>query len=371
MQTEKGLSVEELTAQLGAARRRLDALTEEVARNDDKMHRTQLRELQLLQAEGLDSLLDVLVGGLRASYGLEYVSVVLCDPDYDIRHLLLANGTPAEKFPDLLMRESLAGLAPQYIALHQPWLGAFAACDHQMICPRASAIKSIAMIPLKHRGKLIGSINLCSGDAQRFTRSHASDFLAHLGIIASFCVENAVNRARLMRSGFTDVLTGWNNRRYLSVRLGEELARARRDEAGIICLMLDVDHFKGVNDTWGHVAGDAVLVELAHRIESQVRASDVAARYGGEEFVVLLPNTRVASALLLAERIRAAISATPIDLPGGDKVTVTVSIGISEVCPAPADEDLKRLGDSLVARADVALYAAKSAGRDRVIVEAA
>jgi diguanylate cyclase (GGDEF)-like protein len=227
------------------------------------------------------------------------------------------------------------------------------------------------MIPLKHRGKLIGSINLCSRDAHRFTRDHASDFLAHLGIIASFCVENTVNRARLLRSGFTDVLTGWNNRRYLSVRLGEELARARRDQAGIVCLMLDVDHFKSVNDTWGHAAGDAVLKELAQRIESQVRASDVAARFGGEEFVVLLPKTEVASARLLAERIRKAISATPFDLPCGDTVTVTVSIGISEVHPGPDDEDLKTVGDSLVARADVALYSAKSAGRDRVIVEAA
>ncbi len=364
-------SKEETGAQLKAARRRLDELTAEVARNDDKLRRTQQRELCLLQAEDLESLLNVLVDGLRLSYGLEYVSVVLCDPDHDIRHLLLASGAAAEGFPNLVMVESLTGLAPQYIALHQPWLGAYAGCDHQMICPGAVGVKSIAMIPLTHRGKLIGSINLCSGDAQRFTRDHASDFLAHLGIIASFCVENVVNRARLLRSGFTDVLTGWHNRRYLTVRLSEELARARRDQSGLVCLMLDVDYFKRVNDTWGHAAGDAVLRELAQRIESQVRASDVAARFGGEEFIVLLPNTEVASAKLLAERIRNAISEAGIELPDGKKVAVTVSIGIAEVHPGPGDKDLKTLGDSLIARADVALYAAKSAGRDRVMVEAA
>jgi diguanylate cyclase (GGDEF)-like protein len=227
------------------------------------------------------------------------------------------------------------------------------------------------MIPLKHRRKLIGSINLCSADGHRFTRDHASDFLAHLGVIASFCVENTVNRARLLRSGFTDVLTGWNNRRYLSIRLTEELARARRDQTSIVCLMLDIDHFKRVNDTWGHAAGDAVLREMALRIESQVRASDVAARFGGEEFIVLLPNTESASAKLLAERIRSAVSRTPFDLLADISVAITVSIGISEVFPGPEDADLKTLGDSLIARADVALYAAKSAGRDRVIVEAA
>jgi len=361
----------ELQARLDAAQRRLDELTDEVARNDDKMRRTQQRELKLLQAENLDSLLTVLIDGLRVSYGLEYVSLVLCDPDHDIRHLLIAGGNPPERYTNVLVTESLAGLAPQYIALHKPWLGSFAACDHQIICPNADGLKSIAMIPLQHRGKLLGSINLCSRDASRFTRDHASDFLEHLGIIASFCVENTINRARLLRSGFTDALTGWNNRRYLSVRLGEELARARRDRTGIVCLMLDVDYFKQINDSWGHAAGDAVLRELAQRIETQVRASDVAARYGGEEFVVLLPNTLVESAMLLAERIRTAISKTPFELPGGGTETVTVSIGISEVHPGSADDDLKTLGDSLVARADVALYAAKSAGRDQVIVEAA
>ena len=363
-------SVDELVAELEATRRRLDELTSKAARNDEKMRQTHRRELRLLQAESLDALIFALIEGLRVSYGLEYVSLVLCDPDHDIRHLLLANGTPAESFDHLLMVEAITGLAPQYISLRRPWLGPFASCDHQLICPGAVDIESIAIIPLTHRQKLLGSINLCSADSKRFTAAHATDFLEHLGIIASFCVENSINRARLLRSGFTDALTGWHNRRYLTVRLGEELARARRDGARLVCLMLDIDHFKRVNDSWGHAAGDAVLRELAQRIESQVRASDVAARYGGEEFVVLLPGTDVASALLLAERIRTAVSATPIDLPNGEAVTITASIGIAEVQPAPEADDLKTIGDSLIARADVALYAAKAAGRDRVMVEA-
>lgn len=362
-------SVEELTAELEATRRQLEEMTAQVASNDEKMRRTHRRELRLLQAESLDSLIYALIDGLRVSYDLEYVSLVLCDPDHDIRHLLLANGTPAAEFGNLLMVEAMSGLAPQYIALQLPWLGSFTSCDHQLICPGAVGMKSIAIIPLTFRQKLLGSINLCSADAERFTRSHGSDFLAHLGVIASFCVENAVNRARLLRSGFTDILTGWHNRRYLTVRLGEELARARRDGAGLVCLMIDIDHFKRVNDNWGHAAGDTVLREIARRLESQVRASDVAARYGGEEFVVLLPGTDVASALLLAERIRTAVSATPVNLPNGETVTITVSIGISDVLPAPEADDLKNVGDSLIARADVALYAAKSAGRDRVVVE--
>lgn len=363
-------SAEELTADLESRRRELDELTAEVARNDDKMRRSQQRELRLLQAMDLGSLLEEMIDGLRESYRLEYVSVVLCDPDHDIRHLLLASGTPAETFPRLVMVESLSGLAPQYVALRRPWLGAYAACDHQLIFPGASGIVTVAMIPLIFRGNLIGSINLGSGDAQRFTRNHASDFLAHLGVIGSFCIENGLNRARLLRSGFTDVLTGWHNRRYLQVRLKEELARASRDSSNLVCLMLDIDHFKHVNDTWGHAAGDAVLQELAQRVEAQVRVSDVAARYGGEEFVVLLPNTDNEAGARLAERIREAVSATPIDLPGGDSVCITASIGIAGIAPDKDATDLKTIGDSLIARADVALYSAKSAGRDKVIAGA-
>ena len=358
----------DLEARLEATERQLEKLTAEVALNEEKMYHTQQRELRLLQADDLETLIRELIDGLRASYGLEQVTIVLCDPDHDVRHLLLAAGKPAETFVGLLMVESLTGLAPQYVALRQPWLGAFAACDHQLIFPQSAQLASVAMIPLLHRGNLIGSINLGSTDPARFTREHAADFLAHLGIIASYCVDNTINRARLLRSGFTDVLTGWHNRRYLQVRLNEELARARRDRTHIVCLMLDVDHFKRINDNWGHAAGDAVLQELANRIDAQVRASDVAARYGGEEFVVLLPDTDNDSGVLLAERIRKAVAASPYSLPGGAKETVTASIGIAGASPDPDAADLKTIGDSLIARADVALYQAKSGGRDQVAV---
>ena len=119
------------------------------------------------------------------------------------------------------------------------------------------------------------------------------------------------------------MLTGWNNRRYLQLRLTEELARARRDRTHVACLMLDVDHFKRINDNFGHAAGDTVLRELANRIDTEVRASDISARYGGEEFVILLPNTEPSAAVGLAERIRHAVSSSPCTLPGGSSVTVT------------------------------------------------
>jgi two-component system, cell cycle response regulator len=361
-------SYEELSAELTRVRRKLSQLTKEVARNTNILHVSQRRELDLLQAEDLPALFRRILGGLAESYRLETVTVVLCDPDHDVRHLLMAAGSREEDLPGLQFVESLSGLAPQYIALLKPWLGPYRKADHQLLFPDACVLGSIAMLPLTHKGTLLGSINFGSADESRFTSAHATDFFSHLASIASFALENAVNRARLLRSGFTDVLTGWHNRRYLQLRLSEELARARREKSSLVCLMLDLDHFKQVNDSYGHAAGDDVLRELSQRIESQVRGSDVAARYGGEEFVILMPHTDVESGRLLAERIRHIVSASPVSFRDGNERTITASIGIACASPGDADNDLKTLGDSLLAKADVALYSAKSAGRNRIAI---
>lgn len=355
--------------ELRQLRSQLKRLTREVERNTRILRLSQERELMLLKAGDLASLLRVMLTDLRASYRLDAVSVVLCDPDHDVRHLLLAGGHRPEEFPGLIFVDSLAGLAPQYIALRKPWLGRFSRADHALVLPAADGVTSIAMLPLTHKGKLFGSLNFGSVDEERFTATHATDFFAHLSVIASFALENVVNRARLLRSGHTDFLTGWHNRRYLQFRLKEELARAARDATPLTCLMLDIDHFKRINDTYGHAAGDDVLRELAHRVETQVRASDVAARYGGEEFVVLLPATGREAAGALAERIRISVSASPVAI-GDASEPITVSIGIASCEPPANGAELKTLGESLIARADVALYQAKSAGRDRVAVDA-
>ncbi len=359
---------EDLTWEVARMRRQLAQLTDEVARNTAILKLSQQRELALLQAEDLTALFHQMLTGLAESYKLKQVTVVLCDPDHDIRHLLLAAGTRPEDLPGLDLVDSLSGIAPQYVALRKPWLGPYRRADHELLFKPGTALESIAILPLLHKKTLIGSINFGSADRKRFTPEHATDFFSHLGAIASFALENAVNRARLLRSGFTDVLTGWHNRRYLQVRLGEELARARRDAGTLSCLMLDLDHFKRINDTWGHGAGDEVLRELAQRVEGQVRASDVAARYGGEEFVVLLPGTTAQAAGLLAERIRRIVRERPVLVGDGSEITVTASIGVASVSPRPEDTDLKTLGEGLLARADVALYQAKAAGRDCIVL---
>ena len=164
----------------------------------------------------------------------------------------------------------------------------------------------------------------------------------------------------------TDFLTGWHNRRYLHTRIKEELARAQRHGTSVACLMIDVDHFKQTNDVHGHLAGDQVLRELAQRIEGQIRGSDTAARFGGDEFAILLPETGVAEAALLAERIRQIVCSAPIDLGDGRSLPLSLSIGVAALQPRREERDLKAMADRLLAEADAALYRAKAQGRGRV-----
>jgi diguanylate cyclase (GGDEF)-like protein len=360
--------MEDLRLEIDALKKRLAEMTAEAANNESILKRTQGRELTLLRADGLGPLLHAMVDGLRESYGLDAVSVVLLDPQHEIRHLLIAGGDRPEEFKQIFFVDSLVGLAPQLAALHRPWLGPFVGADHRLLFPGSQNLKSAALLPLPRKDIVTGALCFGSRDPARFTRHHGTDFLAHLGAVAAVCIENAVNRARLLRAGITDFLTGWHNRRYLQQRMKEELARAQRRGATIACLMIDIDRFKGINDGYGHLAGDVALKEIAQRIESKIRSMDTAARFGGDELAVLLPESNAAEAAKLGERIRECIAAEPVTLSAEIERTLTVSVGVAAVAPGRHEADLKAVADRLIADADAALYRAKAMGRNRVQV---
>jgi two-component system, cell cycle response regulator len=347
-------------------RGRIATLVDEAAANERLLRRSQERELELLKAENLAQLFEAICRGLKASYGLESVTLLLWDPQHEIRHLLIADHINAEDFPQVIFTDSVVGLAPQFVSFHKPWLGPYMGCDHQLLFPDATSVKSLALIPLRRQDRVQGSLNFGSADEKRFSRHLATDFLAHLGVIASFAIENTANRARLVRSGLTDFLTGWHNRRYLNARLKEELARAQRQGTGLTCLLIDLDRFKQINDQHGHLAGDMALRETAQRVDAQIRGSDAAARFGGDEFVVLAPGATPEQAAALAERIRLAVCETPLEITAGVKLNMTVSIGVAGIALKREDGDLKEAAERLLAEADSALYRAKQLGRNRV-----
>jgi two-component system cell cycle response regulator len=220
------------------------------------------------------------------------------------------------------------------------------------------SIRSIIAEPLWSAGHVIGVLSASSPKRKAFRPK--DQLVARL--LANCCTP-PVERARLRRLAMTDDLTLAYNQRYLSPRVNEELERARRSGQPLSLLLLDLDHFKNVNDQWGHDVGDMVLRLFADRVRSIVRRVDVFIRRGGEEFLLVMPATSLEQARNTAERIRRTVGGSDIDVGGGKRVRQTVSIGV-------ACWDFKESPEALQRRADVAMYAAKEQGRDRVVVSA-
>ena len=164
---------------------------------------------------------------------------------------------------------------------------------------------------------------------------------------------------RSLSMALTDPLTGFYNRRYLDAHLDALLARSSESPDSAAVLLLDIDFFKRVNDTYGHAAGDEVLKVVSGRVADQLRSSDTLARYGGEEFVVVMPNQEIHKAMAVAERVRTMIERLSVEIEG-QEIRTTVSIGVATSYPGDSP-------DTLLRRADEALYRAKETGRNRSI----
>ena len=182
----------------------------------------------------------------------------------------------------------------------------------------------------------------------------------------AFSTTREVKRIYILeQENITDPMLGIFNRRCLDRRMNQELLRAKRHAIDLAIMLVDVDHFKRVNDSWGHNIGDLALKHLADLMVRTLRQTDVVARFGGEEFVVLLPHTSAQEAMHLAERVRNTIELTPLNMVGkhGERqeLKITVSIGVSWL--QPDDTDVSQL----VERVDRAMYKAKQSGRNRVV----
>lgn len=184
--------------------------------------------------------------------------------------------------------------------------------------------------------------------------------------VSTFSQETAVEMLRVARENITDPLTGVNNRRYLDRRLEEEVTRARRYALPFSILLIDIDHFKLINDTYGHQVGDQVLVSYARLLKDTSRKTDVVARYGGEEFLIIAPSTPGEEAVRLAERIRHEAEIRQFAVRGKEgqqeRIHITVSIGVANL-----GDEIDSL-EKLMQCADQALYRAKNEGRNRVLL---
>jgi diguanylate cyclase (GGDEF)-like protein len=213
---------------------------------------------------------------------------------------------------------------------------------------------NLIVVPLRAGHDRLGLLLAEAGPpfARRVSR-RSLDMLNRFAVHAALTINNAHLQAEVARLASSDALTGLANRRQLDFALGREVARTVRTKEPLSVALIDIDHFKDINDTFGHVAGDEVLREVAGALARSVRDVDLVARYGGEEFAIVLPNCASAGALVVVERVRAAVAAV------GGVAKVTVSAGIATGAGEGTD------GYSLITAADEALYESKRAGRDR------
>lgn len=216
----------------------------------------------------------------------------------------------------------------------------------------AGGFRSAAAAPIRVHGSLWGVVTLTSKSSTGVTAAML-ERLAQFAELVEIAIGNTEARVQLERQATTDELSGLPNRRSLEQHLAREIERAAARGTRLSAVVLDIDHFKKVNDTFGHLMGDVVLADVAARLRAVARKDEIVARFGGEEFVWLLPGTDGAEALLAAERARVAIGSEPF----GDLGHITVSAGVCELSDAGSR--------GLLACADRALYAAKHAGRDR------
>jgi diguanylate cyclase (GGDEF)-like protein len=214
-------------------------------------------------------------------------------------------------------------------------------------------------VPMIAQGDTVGVLTL------RPAGAHPPELVSvaeTLGERFGLTVANLRLRDRLRDQSIRDPLTGLFNRRYLEETLARELSRAERKSHPLGLLLVDIDHFKRLNDTHGHDAGDAALAEVGRLLGRSFRASDVTCRYGGEEFVVVLPDAQRDFTVARAESLREAVKELRLAAKGGPSQAITVSVGVAHF------PDDGRTPEALVRAADVALYAAKAQGRDRVVV---
>jgi len=231
----------------------------------------------------------------------------------------------------------------------------------QMAMDPNAALKSHLTLPLAVEGEIIGCTALNSDQPNAFDAQDLQ-FFSVIGYQVSSTLKHFQRFSSIKNIAIYDTLTKLYNRRYFEERFGMEAQKSFYSGGALSLVMVDIDHFKKVNDTFGHTEGDKVLCEISSLLKASVRKKDTVARYGGEEFILILPEAGIEESSMIAERVRKQVEATPFDV-GKAHINLTVSLGISNF---PAHRP--RSKEDLIKMADLALYDAKRSGRNKVCI---
>ena len=360
-------------------RKQLDELLKDTQRNEQIQTLFDQFTLAVVAAQGPRKLFHLLLEGQKR-FHVDEIRLCLVDRYHEVERLLTEsyqNIYPGLSFIDTETSKMLISNLPNTPVIGQNVLSKYA----WLISPEDKNKKhyrSAALLPLKRGNEIIGVQLLISTDINRFNDPGNTSLLNRLSAMIAISIENCINRQRTLEQGYQDGLTNAYNRRYLDDRLKHEVARCLRKKTDLVCLFIDIDFFKKINDNHGHQVGDAVLVKLVGVMQEQVRTSDIVARYGGEEFTIILPDTGIQIAHEIAERIRSKIENHKITV-NDNTVNVTVSIGMASLNQVKQqthtiDKDSpdimeKNLDQILLSQADEALYQAKQTGRNQVVIK--
>jgi len=348
-------------------KQQLKQLIETAHDNERKLKRFETIEYKLLSADNFTELLDILLVHYPSLFHVEFTSLILADLEmnFDSFFKPLLDNTNYSRVKLLHLPkdiEQLEHLSKKlYFSNYEHNKHHWLQCkDTQLL------IKSIGILPLVRHGNLIGLFCCFSENESRFNSDFGTDFIKRLGNIISICLENILNHEQLTLITYTDPLTKTKNRRYFDQMLEQEVTRSNRNITSLSCVLLDIDHFKSVNDTYGHQAGDEILINIVKRIKSVLRNYEMLARFGGEEFVLILPQTANKAAINAASRIVEIIHDKEFIVNQSISLKVTISAGVSTFTSQDQILDRTLVQEQLVSLADKALYLAKDNGRDQV-----
>ncbi|MEX3810224.1 DUF484 family protein [Paraburkholderia sp. BR13439] len=348
---------------------RLRSLVDTVQHNERTLRRFQNVELHLIGAQDFASFLDTLFSHLPREFALANVLLWLDDRAPMLLELLEPDNLQALDHAQLKTSREGGLIARSLCEDDRPWLGRPDELDDARRAffgaVTAQVPASAILLPLAAGKNVSGYLCLGSDDPARFGEGMATDILERFASIVTASLDNVAHRERLKQLGMTDALTGLANRRYFDERLREELMRAVRYRAPVACLFIDIDGFKLINDSHGHQIGDRALAAVAACVRQQVRLGDTVARYGGEEFAALLQGDR-SDALTVAERVRRAVENLDVRDVHGERIALSVSIGVAARVVAGSPADAMSLGQAMMDEADRAMYQAKHNGRNRI-----
>ena len=309
----------------------------------------------------LEEISAVLVDRLPSILSIHFFTLFLYDKDKRMLNLMCHNRPDIESSFSLSLSSSLimesAVLSGQYILGQRFKDSKYYRGSNNKFFKKDFFVT----IPLKIEKEIVGVLNINDGEQDSFEES-SLEMVLDISDFISMSVSNAILYEQTKQLAVTDGLTGISNRPNMEQALQNEFERSMRYGAPLSVVLLDVDHFKGVNDTYGHQKGDEILVAIASLLKKVCRANDIAARYGGEEFLMILPQSNAQGAFKISERVREEMM--KLNFTGNESnFSVTTSCGVAEL-----DRDFIKNTDQLVAIADHALYEAKNSGRNKTII---